>query len=72
MNTKKPQTFLLIGILYIVAALAFFINIIVDDQRIMWIVLTVVFLFSGVTNLILYRKSKNQQLSNGAETHDTD
>ncbi|WP_027084434.1 hypothetical protein [Cohnella panacarvi] len=72
MNPKKPQTFLLIGILYIVAALAFLINIIVDDQRIMWIVLTVVFLFSGVTNFILYRKRKNQQLSNGAEPHDTD
>ncbi len=61
MNLKKPQTFLLIGVLYSIAAIAFLINFIVDDQRVMWIVLTVVFLFSGVSNFILYNKRKNQQ-----------
>ncbi|MBO9599405.1 MAG: hypothetical protein J7559_16480 [Cohnella sp.] len=61
MNLKKPQTFLLIGILYSIAALAFLINYVVDEQRVMWIVLTVVFLFSGVSNFILYNKRKNQQ-----------
>ncbi len=61
MNLKKPQTFLLIGVLYSIAAIAFLINYIVDDQRVMWIVLTVVFLFSGVSNFILYNKRKNQQ-----------
>lgn len=61
MNLKKPQTFLLIGVLYIIAALAFFINFMVDEQRVMWIVLAVVFLISSVTNFILYNKRKNEQ-----------
>jgi len=61
MNLKKPQTFLLIGVLYCVAALAFLISFFVGEQRGMWIVLAVVFLSSGVTNFILYNKRKNQQ-----------
>lgn len=60
MNLKKPQTFLLIAVLYSIAALAFLFNYIVNEQRAMWIVLAVVFLFSGVSNFILYNKRKNQ------------
>lgn len=60
MNLKKPRVFLLIGILYSIAAVLFLFNYIVYEQRVMWIVLGVVFLFSGVSNFILYNKRKNQ------------
>lgn len=60
MNLKQPRVFLLIGILYSIAAIIFLLNYFVFEQRVMWIVLGVVFLFSSVSNFIIYNKRKNQ------------
>ncbi|MFC5528295.1 hypothetical protein [Cohnella yongneupensis] len=56
----RTKLFLLTGCLYLFGALSFIVNYFFIEDRILWLVLAAVFLFSGTTNIVLYNKRKKQ------------